>query len=306
MKLRIALFLAAVVAGSLPLGAQSTSASYSIEPAGFDPGSGRAASTHYTHQNGASAVGALGASADYQIKTGYTFQPYDIVGLVATSAAPTVNEGATLQLAAWQLLDDATFLAVSPNLVTWSITSALVGIHPLSVVDANGVTTGQPVYVDSLATVQASVAGFSGTVNVTVSNLHKDNFGSYAGDAMDDAWQVQYFGQNNPNAGPAVDFSQTGQTNLFKYLAGLNPLDPNSRFTVAIAPFPGQPEPKTVVFGPLADGRTYTVTYKTDLTAAAWLPLSGATFTDADQHRTVIDPAPSALRKFYRVEITKP
>ena len=33
----------------------------------------------------------------------------------------------------------------------------------------------------------------------------------------------------------------TGQTNLFKYIAGLNPLDPNSRFTLAIQPFAAQP-----------------------------------------------------------------
>ncbi|MCE9608914.1 MAG: hypothetical protein K8R23_01675 [Chthoniobacter sp.] len=306
MKFRNGLFLAAIVAGTLPLGAQSTSVSYSIEPAGFDPSGGRAASSDYSHQSGVSALGALGTSADYQIKAGYTFQPYDIIGLVANSAAPTVDEGATLQLAAWQFLDDATFLAVSPNLVTWSVASAVVGVVPLSVIDANGVTTAQPVYVDSPATVQASLAGFSGNVNVIVRNVVTDNFGAYAGDTIDDAWQVQYFGQNNPNAGPTVDFSHTGQPNLFKYLAGLNPLDPNARFTVAIAPFSGLPEPKTVIFGPLADGRTYTVTYKTDLDAAVWLPLSGATFTDANQQRTVIDPAPSVPRRYYRVEITKP
>jgi len=306
MKFRIGLSLAAIVSGTLPLGAQSTSASYALEPAGFDPGGGSAVSTDYSHQSGASALGALGVSAVYQLKAGYAFQSYDIVGLVVNSAAPTVDEGATLQLAAWQLLDDATFLAVPPNLVTWSIASAIGGIDPLSSVNANGVTTGQPVYADIPATVQASLAGFSGSLNVTVRNIHTDNFGPYAGDAMDDAWQVQYFGQNNPDAAPNVDFSQNGQTNLFKYLAGLNPLDPNSRFTLTIAPVSGQPEPKTVVFGPLADGRTYTVTYKTDLNAAVWLPLSGATFTDAGQQRTVIDPAPSVLRKYYRVEITKP
>jgi len=50
---------------------------------------------------------------------------------------------------------------------------------------------------------------------------------------------VQFFGQP-PNllAAPGVDVSGTGQTNLFKYAAGLDPLDPNSRFTLTIAPVP--------------------------------------------------------------------
>jgi len=48
-----------------------------------------------------------------------------------------------------------------------------------------------------------------------------DNFRSYAGDGLLDGWQVQYFGQNNPKAGPSVDATGTGQTNLFKCVAGL-------------------------------------------------------------------------------------
>ena len=63
-----------------------------------------------------------------------------------------------------------------------------------------------------------------------------DNFGSYAGDGLGDDWQVQYFGQNNPNAGPLRDPNGDGQTNAFEDTAGLVPNDPNSRFTFTIAP----------------------------------------------------------------------
>ena len=129
---------------------------------------------------------------------------------------------------------------------------------------------------------------------------------SYAGDGIDDAWQNQYFGLNNPNAAPNVDFDGTGQTNLFKYIAGLNRLDPNSRFTLSIAPVPGQPTQKILLFTPLATGRTYTVKFKTDVTAATWTTLPGVTFTDNGLERTVTDPTATEARKFYQVEISKP
>lgn len=55
-------------------------------------------------------------------------------------------------------------------------------------------------------------------------------------DGIDDSWQVQYFGQPpNPLAAPNADADGTGQNNLFKFIAGLNPLD-GSRFTLSILP----------------------------------------------------------------------
>ena len=117
---------------------------------------------------------------------------------------------------------------------------------------------------------------------------------------------MQYFGQPpNANAGPNADFDGTGQTNLFKYIAGLNPLD-GSRFTLTLAPVAGQPAQKNVIFTPRLIDRTYTVTFKTDLNAATWTPLPGGIVTDAGQQRTVTDPAATGATKFYHVEITKP
>ena len=301
MKFRNVLVSVLVIGSALPLGAQSTSADYSIQTAAVDSGGGITSSTDYRNDSGADASGSLSLSTDYAAKAGYPFQLYDITGLVLNAAAPTVNEGATVQLAAWQLLDDATYLAVNGSSVMWSVSSG-----PVAGIGANGLATAQVVYADSPATLQGALGGFTGSLSLAVSNIGADDFGTYASDGMDDAWQVQHFGLDNPNAAPSVDFSHTGQTNLFKYIAGLNPTDPNSRFTVVLAPVAGQPQPKAVIFGPLATGRTYTVRYKTDLNASEWLPLTGATFADDDQQRTVIDPAATDTSKFYRVEITKP
>ena len=98
----------------------------------------------------------------------------------------------------------------------------------------------------------------------------------------------------------------TGQTNLFKYIAGLNPLDPNSRFTLAIQPVAAQPGRRNLVFSPRFPDRTYIVKSKTDLSAATWNPLSSFTFTDNGQERTVTDLNATGALKFYRIEIAKP
>ena len=122
--------------------------------------------------------------------------------------------------------------------MAWSVASG-----PLTGISASGLATAGIVYQDTAATAQGSYLGDTGTLALTVRNVNTDDFGMYAADGIDDAWQVQYFGLNNPNAAPNVDFDHTGQTNLFKYIAGLNPLD-GSRFTLSIAPVAGQPAQK--------------------------------------------------------------
>ena len=125
------------------------------------------------------------------------------------------------------------------------------------------------------------------------------------GDGMDDAWQVQYFQPPNANAGPNADFDHMGQTNLFKSIAGLNPLD-GSRFTLSIAPVSGQLTQKNLTFDPVVAGRTYTVTSKTDLTIAEWNAITVSAPSDSGTTRTVTDLNATGEIKFYRIEITKP
>ena len=71
----------------------------------------------------------------------------------------------------------------------------------------------------SPATASASLSGVTGSLDLTVINLLADNFGSYAGDGIDDDWQVSFFGLDNPNAAPNVDFDGDEQDNLFEFLA---------------------------------------------------------------------------------------
>jgi hypothetical protein len=284
--------------------ATRSSATYSITTDSLDSGGARLSSASYTVNAGAGALGALAINATSPTvadKGGYIGQLYDIKGFALDANPMTIDEKGTRQLTAGQLLDDGTKLAISPSSVSWSIASG-----PLTSISTGGLATAGNVYQSTLATVQGSYNGNTGSLSLTVLNVDNDNFGSYAGDGIDDAWQVQYFGQPpNANAGPNVDFDGTGQTNLFKYVAGLNPLD-GSRFTLSIENVAGQPGQERLIFSPLGSGRTYVVEASSQLVNPSWSPLAQSTFIDSGNVRTVTDLNALPAPKYYRVQISKP
>ena len=68
---------------------------------------------------------------------------------------------------------------------------------------------------------------------------------------------------------------------------------------------PGFPAQKKLIFSPRLVGRTYTVKTATTL-GVPMTPLTGSTFTDNGNERTVTDTNATGGTKFYSVEITKP
>ena len=291
-----------LISGSAALAGPRTSANYSILTDTLDAAGTRTTSTRYTNAGSASSIAGIStiAAPAETAKTGYMGQLFEVTGLVLNSAALDVNEAGTLQLAAWQLLDDATFLAVDASAVSWGTVSG-----PITGVSANGLATSGLVFQNTSATVQGTFGGFTGSLNFTVLDSIPDNFGTYAGDGLGDDWQVQYFGQNNPLAAPARDPDGDGQSNLFEFTAGLIPTDPASAFHLRIAPVPGQSSQKKVIFSPRLDGRTYIVQSRLTL-SGAWQPLVTSTQSDNGTERTVTDLDSTGTTKFYRVEITRP
>jgi hypothetical protein len=302
MKPPQAVTLLLFLAGAVSLHADlRTSANYSIATETTDVAGNHATSANYGSDGSAGRIMGLQTASGETSKNGYIGQLYEVTGLLLSAQSNPVNEGATDQLSASQTLDDATFLNVAPTSVTWSVLNG-----PLSGIDANGLATAATVYQDTLATAQGTF-GLTATLPLTVKNVNTDDFGAYAGDGIDDAWQVQYFGQPpNPLAGPNVDADGTGQTNLFKYVAGLNPLDPTSRFVLKIANVAGQPGQKNLIFSPRLVDRMYTAKAKLSLTSGSFAPLPNSSFSDNGQERTVTDFDGSGAAKFYTVEITKP
>ena len=297
------LALVSVIAQTAHAGPRS-SASYTIATDTADRGGRRATSAAYTNDGSARGIVGLStvAAPAETAKHGYIGQLYDVTGLTLTAASLNVNETATDQLAAWQALDDTSFLAVPAASVAWSVASG-----PLSSINATGLATAGIVYQSTAATAQGIHLGNTGTLALTVVNVNLDNFGAYASDGLDDNWQVTYFGQPpNANAGPNADPTGGGQNNLFKYIAGLNPLDVTSRFVLNIAPVPGQPAQRNLIFSPRFSDRTYVVKYRTDLATGTWLTLTGTTQGDSGTARTVTDTGAAGLQKFYHIEIAKP
>ena len=214
------------------------STSYNVATDTADAGGKRTTSASYTNDGSLGAVTGLStvAAPAGTAKHGYIGQLYDVTGLTLTAATLNVNETATLQLAAWQALDDATTLAVPAASVTWSVLNG-----PLSGISDGGLATAGTVYQNTNATAQGSYQSFLNTLTLTVLNVNTDDFGIYAGDGIADDWQVLYFGIGNSNAGPLLDPDHDGWINLFEYNARLVPTDPSSSFTSARKPLPVSP-----------------------------------------------------------------
>jgi len=302
MNLRLALL--AVLLPAAALGGSRNSAAYFIAADAADSGGQRTTSANYTNDGSVGLIAGISAVATPEevAKHGYVGQLYDVIGFSIGASPATVNEGGTLQLRAGRLLDDMTTLALPVASVAWSVLSG-----PLTGINASGVATAGIVYQNTAATAKGVFEGNTATLALTVLNSNPDNFGAYGGDGLDDAWQVQYFGQPpNANAGPTVDFDGDGQNNLFECIAGLSPTDPSSRFTLSIAPVPGQATQKNLIFSPVMPGRTYMLKSKSGLVAATWDPATVSPPSDSGATRTITDLDAAGVTKFYRIEITKP
>ena len=300
MKLLILVTILTATATAAP----RTSADYSIATDTFDFAGLRSTSAEYSNAGSAGTIAGISneATSATVAKHGYIGQLYDLLGygLLASDYYPP--ELGTTQLFPVRTADDGTNFVISTTGIAFSVISG-----PLAGVSPAGLVTAGAVYQNTTAMVGATSAAFAGqlTLPLNVQDTIPDNFGSYAGDGLDDARQFQYFGLNNPLAAPGADADGTGQTNLFKYLAGLNPLDPNSRFVLEIHNGVLGTD-RRLVFYPRLPDRTYTIQYRPSLTAGQWDPLGGTTFSDLGSARTVTDHNAVTPARYYRVLISKP
>ncbi|HXI82525.1 MAG TPA: TIM-barrel domain-containing protein [Verrucomicrobiae bacterium] len=130
-------------------------------------------------------------------------------------------------------------------------------------------------------------------------------------DGIPDWWMLAYFnhptGQFADNSLANLDADGTGQNNLFKYSAGLNPIDPTAVFVLNVAGVPNQPSQNNLFFAPVASGRTYTPQFSVDLASGIWTQLTGfaGPMTNGGQV-TITDLNATQSNKFYRIHITYP
>ncbi|MGV3660277.1 MAG: hypothetical protein ACO1TE_08825 [Prosthecobacter sp.] len=279
--------------------AQSTGGPYSISAASLDPAGGRTTGGAYRNDGALGATGSQQASSgSYQAASGYPSMLRDATALLALPG--TLAESTATQLTLRHVLDDGTQSVISSTGASWSVLNG-----PLSV-NGTGLATAQAIFTDTNATVQVSLGGLTSPTALTIQNSISDNFGIYGSDGIGDDWQVQHFGQNNPQAGPTVDADGDGQNNLFEFTAGVVPTSSTSRFTFSIEGVPGQPGQKRMVFSPALSGRTFTLLKTTALLPPDWQPVAGAVTTGNNGVSTLTDTGASGQRAFYRVQITAP
>lgn len=278
------------------------SANYTIPTDVTDGGGRRSSSAAYRNDASIGGIGGISTvvAPARTAKHGYAGQLTEITNIVVSANPTNVDEGSTRQLAARLSYDDGTITPVAAAAVSWGVVNG-----PLSGVSAGGLVSAANVYQNTPATVRGASGGYSNTLGLLVINTGIDDFSSYAGDGIDDAWQVQYFGLDNSNAKPGLDPDGDGQTNFFEYVATTIPTDGASRFRLGISNVVGQPLRKAITFSPRAGSRLYTVEGRARVDSGPFLTVTGLV-SDAGNIRTVTDTNAVDTNKFYRVRIEFP
>jgi hypothetical protein len=212
---------AAAVSGS------RSSPNYLIRTDALDAGGHHTTSANYTMDDSVGDIGGSGGavSPPETARYGYIGQLYRVTSMVVTASPAPVSELGTSQLSAIATLDDGTILVLVGSNVNWNSLG-----FPIASISAGGLVTPAAVYTDTTGTISGYFLGASNSTVLVVLDTNPDNFGIYANDGIPDSWQVQYFGTNNPEGVASADADGTGQNNLFKYLAGLDPTNDASIF----------------------------------------------------------------------------
>lgn len=279
---------------------------YTITPEIIDGGGLRGSSASYSVDFSA-ASGNHATSSNYTNRTGYAAQLNDapnlglVIGITIYSSRTSLGEGTSLQLCAQLDYDHGSSVLLPSSALTWTVQSG-----PLAAVTSNGLASADLIYQDSSAVVKAVYQSITTTITLKVLNTNNDNFGTYANDGIDDAWQVKYFGIGNPSAAPFVDPDFDGQDNLFEYNAGLVPTDGRSRLIMEFVDASDQFDLRRITMRPRYNDRVYTLESSTTLEALDWAPLTTATRTDNGLSLLFADAIATEQRKFYRIIVRKP
>lgn len=234
------------------------------------------------------------ASSGLLMKTGYAGQLVNTVSISVHATPLTVNEEGTSLLTAVATYDDNT--RVVPD-VAWYATSG-----PIAAVDPDGTVHAGAIYQDTPARVEARHPSATGVVFLTVLDVLKDNYGTYAMDGIADAWQVLHFGTNNLDAAAAADSDHDGQTNYFEYVAGTLPTNPLSFFTMRIEKdsFTNQAR---IVMDPTYGNRSYWLLGNTNLVTGSWQVKTDVQAQTNGTELSITDLSASNAVQFYRAGI---
>ena len=170
--------------------------------------------------------GVVASGGDVVARQGGNSMIYYATGFSVASGAATINEeGASdtnstrAQLRGNVVYDDSTLGTVDGSLVSWTAPSTGSALASIS---AGGIAQAATVYQNTAASFSGSYGGMAATSSLSVLNILPDNYGVYAGDTFDDAWEIAQgmSGAVNPNA------TNNGVPNWQLYAMGFNPAQP--------------------------------------------------------------------------------
>lgn len=238
-----------------------------------------------------------------QTKGNLVGQFYDVDSLAVSAAPGTVDEDSSRQMTALATMDDSTLLAVDAGNVHWTESGAfLTGVDPGGEVTAGVVYQNEP--GQNVSGTYFGVSDADG-FDLTVVNINADDFGSYAGDGIDDDWQVGYFGLDNPDAAPGENPDHDPFDNEAEFLTGFDPKDPAQFFQVTMGGFSG-PTTAELTLNKVIPGRTYTLRSGTDLMSFPTTVGTPFSVVSEETDQVLQDTAATGDAKFYLIEVTRP
>lgn len=289
-------FCCRVFLGLLPLGLPgATGGPYEAVPQSLASG-GRAGSgaSVVDHELGA-FVGAMSAAGVVN-RSGFVGQLVDVASvsflLVVSAAEDTVDESDVRQLNAEAVMTDESVSDVT-GVADWMVLTGPASIN------ASGLVSGQPVYADTSAVIEARWMGQADSLTLTVVNSDGDNFGIYAEDGLEDGWQVGYFGVGNSRAAPGEDPDGDGQDNRFEFAGGFDPLDGDSRLRIDLSG--SSPDALRVRLEPVVGEPGFIVESSGNL--VDWSPVSGASIESAGNVRIITVSGVIGDPRFVRIRV---
>ena len=275
------------------------------------------AGTTYSTQSGSNAVvsvttdGMLTAMGNGQdviiVSNGTLSATVSVQVQISTATVCTYAIAPTNQVFSWTGGSN-TVVVTATNGCLWTVSSGNSWIT---------VTSGNIASNNGAATYSVSTNYSTGprigttTIAGQLLIVNQNGAADSVGDGIPDWWRAEYFGSGGTNANSVscalCDADGTGQNNLFKYIAGLDPTNPASVFVLQIAGQFGQPTWQNLLFNPEVAGRTYMPQFSTDLVSGIWslLPSYSGPVTNGNQV-AITDTNANPPREFYRIDISLP
>ena len=279
--------------------ASGSIASANIQMATLDAGGGLSGNGNI--ENLSSIGGIIGtiSEGDTVALEGFIAQITEVQTVTLSATPETIDEAGIRQLTATVLLDDSSTLVAPGTDLQWALVAG-----PIDNIDVSGLATADIVFEDSTATVRGIYLEVQDDLILTILNTDPDNYLSYASDAIDDDWQVSFFGLP-PNSNAAAIANPDGDPfdNLAEFLTGYDPTDPSSFFRVKFHERNGSSA--SLEMSKIIPARIYVLERKAELTSNdPWTTVIQLVPVSESSPHVIEDVGAASATYFYRITVS--